>query len=99
MASISWRSSGLTALVVAVAMALGAAPAISQNALTTSFDHFSTGFPLTGAHLGVDCASCHVNGRFKGTPSQCAACHNSVSAQGKPLSHPQATNFCEGCHL
>ncbi|HMA73166.1 MAG TPA: hypothetical protein VKP67_17045, partial [Xanthobacteraceae bacterium] len=99
MASISWRSSALMSLAVAAAVMLGATPSRSQSALTTSFNHFSTGFPLTGAHSGVDCTSCHVNGRFKGTPKQCFACHNGTSAQGKPPSHPQATNFCEGCHL
>ncbi|HWN52974.1 MAG TPA: hypothetical protein VNO18_24690, partial [Xanthobacteraceae bacterium] len=86
-------------LAVAAAMMLVAVPSHSQSALTTSFDHFSTGFPLTGAHSSVDCTSCHVNGRFKGTSKQCVACHNGAGAQGKPPSHPQATNFCEGCHL
>src|SRR5215470_5135131 len=99
MALISLRSLGLMASVIATAMALFVAPGHAQTALTAAFDHFLTGFPLTGAHAGVDCTSCHVNGRFKGTPQQCFACHNGVTAQGKPPSHPQATNFCEGCHL
>ena len=40
-----------------------------------TFDHNSTGFPLTGAHTGVDCLSCHASG-FSGTPTECVACHN-----------------------
>ena len=99
MALISLRSLGLMWSAIAVAVVLAAAPGHAQSALTTSFNHFSTGFPLTGAHSGVDCASCHVNGRFKGTPKQCFACHNGTNAQGKSPKHPQTTNFCEGCHL
>ena len=32
------------------------------------FDHFSTGFPLTGMHESLDCEKCHVKGVFKNTP-------------------------------
>ncbi len=36
------------------------------------FDHnTSTSFPLTGRHTSVDCAQCHVNGQFAGTPQAC----------------------------
>ncbi|MGB8401108.1 hypothetical protein, partial [Bradyrhizobium sp.] len=66
MALISWKSLGLVLSTVAVAFVLAARPGYAQSALSTSFNHFSTGFPLTGAHSGVDCTSCHVNGRFKG---------------------------------
>jgi hypothetical protein len=40
-----------------------------------TFDHSKAAFPLTGAHLQVDCVKCHVNNVFKGTPTQCTACH------------------------
>ncbi len=40
-----------------------------------TFDHNRTAFPLTGAHLTVPCQSCHINGVYKGTPTECAACH------------------------
>jgi predicted CXXCH cytochrome family protein len=85
-------------LGVAAAAVLLAAPARAQSAAGTSFNHFLTGFPLTGAHGGVDCASCHAKGRFKGTPRQCFSCHNGVGASGRSQSHPQTTNLCEGCH-
>ena len=39
------------------------------------FDHNSTLFKLTGAHITALCANCHVNNVFKGTPSNCYACH------------------------
>lgn len=40
-----------------------------------TFDHTLSNFPLTGAHTAVACESCHADGRFQGTPSQCAGCH------------------------
>lgn len=39
------------------------------------FNHDLTNFPLTGAHIGIDCAVCHSDG-FQGTPTDCNACHN-----------------------
>lgn len=40
-----------------------------------SFDHSLSNFPLTGAHESVECAQCHINNVFAGTPTQCADCH------------------------
>ncbi len=40
-----------------------------------TFDHSKAAFQLTGAHANVECAKCHVNNVFKGTPQQCVACH------------------------
>ncbi|MBI5261883.1 MAG: hypothetical protein HY852_08730, partial [Bradyrhizobium sp.] len=68
------------------------------HAQGASFDHFSTGFPLTGSHRTVDCGSCHVSGRFKATPTQCVSCHNGAQTSGKPVNHPKTTNRCEACH-
>ena len=46
------------------------------------FDHArDTRFPLTGKHIAVPCARCHLDFRFdepKATPGQCAACHVDV---------------------
>jgi hypothetical protein len=39
------------------------------------FDHDATGFPLTGAHRGVECALCHPGQRFANTAEDCSACH------------------------
>ncbi|MEJ2572223.1 MAG: hypothetical protein P8164_01330, partial [Gammaproteobacteria bacterium] len=47
-----------------------------------NFDHFTTGFPLTGAHKGVDCESCHNRGVFKGTPTKCSGCHMTGTLAG-----------------
>ena len=67
-----------------------------------SFDHFSTGFPLTGAHQRLDCESCHTRGVFTGTPTRCASCHSETSRLGgerKPPNHIPTSNTCEDCHV
>ena len=40
-----------------------------------TFNHANTGFPLTGRHNNLSCKSCHANGVYQGTPSNCFACH------------------------
>ena len=58
-----------------------------------SFNHAATRFPLTGAHTGVACASCHKNNVYTGTPTSCSACHT------KPSTHqPSAFLNCASCH-
>ncbi len=39
------------------------------------FNHDATNFPLTGAHIGIDCSQCHTDG-FPNTPTDCLECHN-----------------------
>ena len=41
----------------------------------STFDHNLSAFKLDGAHAAVACEKCHVNNVFKGTPMECAACH------------------------
>ncbi len=68
----------------------------------TDFDHFSTGFPLTGAHRLVDCALCHIGGVFKGTQTRCFSCHDRSSRSGaeyKGLDHINSSNLCDDCHI
>lgn len=89
------------AVLVAAALMLAAAPALAQNAATSRFDHDPTGFPLTGTHKSVPCASCHINARYKTTPHNCFGCHNGMTAPGAASllgAHPLTTNYCEGCH-
>ncbi len=58
-----------------------------------TFDHSKTNFPLTGAHVDVACESCHVGGRYAGTPTECAACHP------EPDVHKgQFGTACAECH-
>jgi hypothetical protein len=63
------------------------------------FDHFKTGFPLTGGHMTVECESCHINGRLQGTPRTCAACHIGTLAPGMAANHiPVGAVSCDTCH-
>ena len=65
------------------------------------FDHLKTGFPLSGAHAREKCESCHVQGIFKGTPTQCVMCHSQGSrtaTTAKPADHMQTAEPCENCH-
>ena len=64
-----------------------------------SFDHNKTAFPLTGAHISVDCNACHANG-YAGTPTDCAACHRTDFEQAASPDH-QLLKFsmdCASCH-
>ena len=67
----------------------------------TKFDHTITGFSLSGAHQRTPCESCHVNGIFKGTPNQCAFCHqggSKTSNTSKPPNHIPTNAACDDCH-
>lgn len=64
-----------------------------------AFNHDNTGFPLTGAHDNVDCASCHADG-FAGTPTECSACHLTDFQQTTSPDHETAgfPTDCALCH-
>jgi nitrate/TMAO reductase-like tetraheme cytochrome c subunit len=65
-----------------------------------TLDHNQTRFPLTGAHRGADCASCHKGGRYAGTPQECVACHEDRFRSASNPNHV-AGNFsqqCQDCH-
>lgn len=63
-----------------------------------SFDH--TGFPLTGAHGGVDCGTCHAGGVFTGLQTECYACHQSEYDASSNPHHASAglSTLCQDCH-
>ena len=57
---------------------LGGFPTTCENCHTmdnwfkAKFDHLEmTGYALTGVHATLPCTACHMNNRFKGTPSTC----------------------------
>ncbi len=58
-----------------------------------SIDHAQTRFPLIGMHATVPCLHCHVDNIFKGTPTNCAACHSKDDAHQGDLGQT-----CETCH-
>ena len=39
------------------------------------FDHSLAAFKLEGEHAEVECESCHQNGVYQGTPTDCYSCH------------------------
>jgi hypothetical protein len=58
-----------------------------------SFDHNLSDFPLTGAHVGLPCESCHSSGQFSGLSMDCASCH------GDPAFHAGMFGLnCASCH-
>ncbi len=58
--------------------------------------HKGTVFPLEGRHLAVPCASCHVQGQVKGTPTRCYDCH--WVRRQDDLYKTRLGNECEDCH-
>jgi len=66
----------------------------------TLFNHASTRFPLTGAHVQATCASCHTNNTYAGTPTTCASCHQADYNATRAPNHA-ASNLptdCIQCH-
>ena len=63
------------------------------------FDHDKTNFPLTGAHIEVECLSCHSTG-YAGTPTDCAACHHKDFEQTINPNHKvlNLSTDCVSCH-
>ena len=64
------------------------------------FDHARSGFPLTGAHRTTACESCHVGGRYSGTPRDCFSCHADDYDRAQPphASSGFAAAACASCH-
>jgi hypothetical protein len=57
------------------------------------FDHAQSGFPLDGAHQGLQCSECHINNQFTDTSSSCVSCH------ADPVFHQgYFGSDCSSCH-
>jgi len=65
----------------------------------TRFNH-NAAFPLVGLHAAQNCASCHVNGRYQGTPRDCVGCHRPNYDRTTKPNHASAgfSTSCDGCH-
>ena len=62
-----------------------------------TFNHNNTTFPLTGAHISLQCISCHANG-YQNTPSDCYSCHaNDYNGAENHVSNGFSHN-CLQCH-
>jgi hypothetical protein len=60
---------------------------------TEIFDHDLATYKLTGKHLEVACAGCHLNDVYQGTPQTCIGCH------AKDDVHlAQYGSDCTACH-
>jgi len=64
-----------------------------------AFNHNSTDFPLTGAHLATLCLDCHEDG-FEGTSTYCADCHTQDFNQSSNPNHVSLglEDDCASCH-
>jgi len=70
-----------------------------KNWQSSTFDHNTTSFPLTGRHQTVECKKCHQNG-YLNTSSECVSCHlANYNATTKP-NHLLAkiSTDCKECH-
>ncbi len=64
-----------------------------------TFNHATSGFPLTGAHATTECIKCHANG-YAGTSPVCYNCHSANFNQSVNPNHA-AINIpheCGTCH-
>ena len=64
-----------------------------------TFNHATSGFPLTGAHTATECNKCHANG-YAGTSPLCYSCHTanfnlSTNPNHSTLNIPHE---CGTCH-
>lgn len=57
------------------------------------FDHDTTRFPLLGLHSAAACEDCHVSAAYKGTKTECKACHSQRDVHKGRLGSP-----CQQCH-
>jgi hypothetical protein len=74
---------------------------IINNANAEKFDHDETHFPLDIVHARQTCDACHIQGVFRGTPTQCSGCHSNsgrIQASAPSPSHMRTTDDCEFCH-
>jgi len=61
---------------------------------------FEHPFRLDGVHATLDCSSCHPNGTYAGTPSDCVGCHLDDYNATEDPDHGGAgfPTDCEQCH-
>ncbi len=65
-----------------------------------TFDHSATAFPLTGAHIGVQCASCHGEGPPARVSAECVSCHRADYDATTAPAHASVgfPTDCARCH-
>lgn len=73
------------------------------SVINTIAIHSNTSFPLTGAHLNLDCKACHISeveNEFSFLDTQCFNCHQAVFKNNPNPIHDflGAGPNCEQCH-
>lgn len=67
---------------------------------SATFNHSTTKFILTGAHIATPCASCHVNNNYQLSYTNCYMCHQADFQKPTNPNHVSG-NFaqtCDQCH-
>ncbi|MBK6765702.1 MAG: hypothetical protein IPG71_05020 [bacterium] len=71
----------------------------NTNDWDSDFNHSTTAFPLTGAHITTACLACHVGGQFENTPTECSFCHQTdFNAASNPDHNEGYPQECLECH-
>ena len=72
----------------------------TTNWTSSTFNHATTAFPLTGAHLTVACSTCHVNNNYTTLPTACYGCHQADWNGTNNPAHAAAgfPTTCDTCH-
>jgi len=60
-----------------------------------NFNHNQTNFPLTGAHVSLNCLECHASG-YSSTPTDCWSCHEG-DYRGTDDPDHELNNFSQDC--
>ena len=72
----------------------------TSNWTTATFNHASTGWPLTGAHSNLQCSQCHGTSNYNLTNTACVSCHLADYTATNNPNHA-SVNFpqqCDVCH-
>jgi hypothetical protein len=66
----------------------------------STFNHSTTAFPLTGAHVPAACVSCHTSGNYQLTYTDCYQCHQAQYQVPTDPNHVTANfdHHCQTCH-
>ena len=64
------------------------------------FDHNSTGFPLTGGHIDIDCTQCHITNNYSDASPDCVTCHQNDYDNTQNPNHISTgySTDCVSCH-
>ncbi len=65
------------------------------------YEHSTTQFPLTGAHIAASCRSCHADRVYTGKSMACASCHQQDYDTTTDPNHRTAMfpTDCQTCHV